>query len=649
MFSFFYFKKFFAIAVIAVFVFISFFSFVVAGLDYDYPDVPGTDVAGKGGLNITSDSSLGDAIKYFASWAIIIGAIVAFLSLIYAGFLYVSSTGDASAKKEANDKIRKSFLGLLILTASYLIMMTLNPQLAVLKLEKTAINQGIVLLTVVGESDLNNATNGKSVEQLITDGEAIYLPVRMADAQSYKLWNSETAFGSFESTKKNPSTGAESCKVTEVNFSNFKLAYIGFLPGSENVKVVAYGEKNFKGERDKIKTYTSAGKLKDDGLVDIMNSSDTINVNGVSLSLVSVSSTDFQSEVEYVDKDTKLLQGSCTLLGKEKKGVPHPPLSFEIRDMLPGVYLYADKPGEEVYLNKDEDFRKSNTDFNDEVKRIEIRNEDSSGADHDYIAVLHQDDNYTGNLKVFFEKKNRKIVVGDPNGDSSDGNLDVWQRFFVDVTLVGSVFREYGYMGQKEASSVHVREINSDDPLVCKSVWLCTGEDWTGECLVYLNQAIKRPDFEEHRWIGYAPFVGWTTSSIPRYTPVNLTTAEEWYVVKKLGLDAGGSPIKTKEASENWAGVDGLPTSESMAVAKSKMAKFEDKIKSLWIEGDCMVVLFENKVGGSNFPGSHSQVFFESQKSLVPYQIHGCKPYFGLAFWKAESCVSAIAIYPIKR
>lgn len=584
------------------FLFAIFFLFFVvspvfAGLDYDYPDVPGTT------LNITSDSSLGDAVKYFSSWAIIIGAIVVFLSLIYAGWLYLSSSGAPDKAKEANTRIWKSFLGLAILIASYLIMVTLNPQLMVLKLEKTPVDQGVILLTNTGFMDLVN--NGKSVEQVIKEGNAVYLPRRMADASNYKLWNTEISFGDWESTGK---TGPPSCKVDKVNFAHFIFKYIGFLNSSKNVKIIAYSEKNFIG--DKIQEYNYDGKLNNEG-----KSETTTFYTAGGFRMFEVDTSDFKSKVKY--RDTINISG-CPLVDENliidsSEELSHPPLSFEIKDMSPGVYLYADK-GEERYLNLDTDFTKADTSFNDKAQRIEIKNDLVNG--HDYIAVLHEKDNFSGQMKIFFEEGKRRTG----RGDVLAGNTT--------TTSPRKVIKEsittYGYIKEKEMSSINVRELTTDSS-VCKRVWLCTGEDGTGACLVYENVSVSAasPPYEEGRYINYA-----TRTALDN----------PFYSYKPVNIPVGADAIK-------------LINTNGVITRVTKNFPFEDNIKSIYfegMEGQCMIALFENKTG-SNFPGSHSEVFFESNKDLTPYQINKCNCWAGLMSPLCKPCASAIAIYPIKK
>lgn len=72
-------------------------------------------------------------IKYIFHFAIAVAGLIAFASLIYGGFLYLTSAGNPASMNEAKDQMLASFLGLLILLASWLILNTINPQLVILK------------------------------------------------------------------------------------------------------------------------------------------------------------------------------------------------------------------------------------------------------------------------------------------------------------------------------------------------------------------------------------------------------------------------------------------------------------------------------------------------------------------------------------
>ena len=65
-------------------------------------------------------------------WLYIAGAIIAFISLIIAGFNYMFSGGNASKTKKAIDQIKQAFIGLFILLGAYTILYTINPDLVVI-------------------------------------------------------------------------------------------------------------------------------------------------------------------------------------------------------------------------------------------------------------------------------------------------------------------------------------------------------------------------------------------------------------------------------------------------------------------------------------------------------------------------------------
>jgi len=87
--------------------------------------------------------------------------------------------------------------------------------------------------------------------------------------------------------------------------------------------------------------------------------------------------------------------------------------------------------------------------------------------------------------------------------------------------------------------------------------------------------------------------------------------------------------------------------------------EFNDQIRSLYIDGKCLVVLFENKTKNDeegswenwkDSPGPRSEVFTKSVSDLTkdPYQIGRCPSVAGLSFIAPKPCASAIAIYPLK-
>jgi hypothetical protein len=94
----------------------------LAAFQVEWPNSPvGTP------LNATSE--LQDLIKYFYEWAIALGGLAIFIVLVFAGFQYLTSTGNPASMSEAQERIRSAVIGLVLLLGSVLILNTINPEL----------------------------------------------------------------------------------------------------------------------------------------------------------------------------------------------------------------------------------------------------------------------------------------------------------------------------------------------------------------------------------------------------------------------------------------------------------------------------------------------------------------------------------------
>lgn len=95
-------------------------------LEIDWPTSPG-------GKKLTGLSDVGDMIQYFYEWAIVLGGVTVFSSLVMGGFKYLSSMGRPEVMKESKDQISSAFLGLILLLSAWLILNTINPALTTFK------------------------------------------------------------------------------------------------------------------------------------------------------------------------------------------------------------------------------------------------------------------------------------------------------------------------------------------------------------------------------------------------------------------------------------------------------------------------------------------------------------------------------------
>lgn len=104
-------------------------SFVLAQkpLEVAYPEIPGALTP------TTTKTALPDYIRYIFQFSLFLAALIAFGSFVYGGVRYLTSAGSPAAQRDAKDQITAGALGLLILTASFVILNTINPQLTAFK------------------------------------------------------------------------------------------------------------------------------------------------------------------------------------------------------------------------------------------------------------------------------------------------------------------------------------------------------------------------------------------------------------------------------------------------------------------------------------------------------------------------------------
>lgn len=99
-------------------------------LEVEYPTIPGAP--------LSAQPTLPEYIRYLYNFSITIAGLVALFSLVYGGFRYLASVGSPVAMADAKDQITAGIVGLIILLGSYMFLTIVNPELAILKLDKTA-------------------------------------------------------------------------------------------------------------------------------------------------------------------------------------------------------------------------------------------------------------------------------------------------------------------------------------------------------------------------------------------------------------------------------------------------------------------------------------------------------------------------------
>ena len=87
---------------------------------------PASPMSGK---SLDACSTLPQLVAYFYGWAVGLGGIAVFISLVIAGLEYVTSVGSPEKMKSAFKRIESSVIGLTLLLGSYAILQLINPKI----------------------------------------------------------------------------------------------------------------------------------------------------------------------------------------------------------------------------------------------------------------------------------------------------------------------------------------------------------------------------------------------------------------------------------------------------------------------------------------------------------------------------------------
>jgi hypothetical protein len=152
-------KKFFLAIFLVIFLFFIFVSFILAReAELEYPEIPGAEAPRS------VKTFMPEYIKYLFNFAIIIAGLVAFASLVYGGFRYLTSAGNPVVMGDAKSQITAGILGLVLILGSYLLLTTINPQLVILKVGDITIAKGVILYTT--DDHCNGGANpGSGLEE----------------------------------------------------------------------------------------------------------------------------------------------------------------------------------------------------------------------------------------------------------------------------------------------------------------------------------------------------------------------------------------------------------------------------------------------------------------------------------------------------
>jgi len=536
---------------------------------------------------ISQNSTLGETIKYIVSWVILIGAVVVFGSLVAAGIQYLTSMGEPRRISDAKNRIINSFIGFVILLGSYIILMTINPQLTVMEIRREPIN--VERLIVSEENIINTESTPEEKEEEIKEGKAKPL------LQSAK----EIIKGIFKKKKGG--------SIKAVNFKDFPIKGLVLSDKDKEYKIIFYQYENFKGEAKEF--------IKEKGVKEFVPII-SYDENDLKYSFISELKG---REVEEDGEVRKITENDYHDFDS-KEGIIAPPLSMRIIGIGPGVYLYS-WDGDQRYLTRSvSDLGSSEISFGDKTTAVEIKND----IGDDFLAILFDHDDFENRFRLFFEKKIRETVIENSGKYSyqkkSIGNTLSEEKTF--ITELGKEDKEvlsdrYGKV--KKPSSVAILRLDEAD--ACKEVRLCTTPEFAGDCLVYLSPG------QEIDWGEERVNVGIYKQAMPLYETTNIPQEK---VTVNYKDEEDYEDLKTREVEFD----DHI---YSIKIKGNCLVNlFENTITSNeWDRGE---------------PGTHSENFISSKTTLVGHPITDCMPWWKELFRKidTESCVSSISVFPIE-
>ncbi len=217
--------KFFAVFLSSIIFFFATKVFADVQVQLQIPiDVPG---AQKGLMTVCStnaDSSIicngiANYISNIYTWLLGVVGIMAVASLMYAGFLWLTASGNSGQVKKAQEVIQNAIIGLALLLGSYLILYTINPELT--KLPSLTLRPVKNLNLSENFANLNEGSGGTPGG---TGGSAVSANGSYGYSNNYHVQLDTSVVSSFD-------TAMDEIKKTQPNFQVAEIG--GARPGEK--------------------------------------------------------------------------------------------------------------------------------------------------------------------------------------------------------------------------------------------------------------------------------------------------------------------------------------------------------------------------------------------------------------------------------
>ena len=167
-----------------------------------------TSLPGPYSVSSTGPVAIVGNIYYFALG---IGGLLAFGSIVYAGIKWAASQGNPSSISDAKDQITQAALGLVMLMGAYIILNTINPQLTMLQIPKlTAVKEAAEGAPPGGAiPQCGPKANGKTAACSVgtcevnpaSTGDSNYYRCQIAESSVWVCYKNSTVVGCYVRSK----------------------------------------------------------------------------------------------------------------------------------------------------------------------------------------------------------------------------------------------------------------------------------------------------------------------------------------------------------------------------------------------------------------------------------------------------------------
>ncbi|MCK9445811.1 pilin [bacterium] len=259
----------------------------------DYPTIAG--------ITITESTSAADFIIYLFNLGIAVGAFIAVIMVFMAGFEWLTSSGNPSKVESAKGKIINTLFGVCVLFGCYLILNTINSQLASVTINNLDCNYGLVV-------SVKKASDGK-IEQVCMDGDQNNISDTII---STVKWNFPVGYLLKAYVYSEPNYKGT---ITEIDCEN--KACDGDIAGAKSVYLLLnkpgiylYDDNNYKSASPAVKSYplVTSSSIPD---LSSINSFDNFTK---SLKIVNPDQTKEQIQYQAVVFKDPNYQGRCAFV-----------------------------------------------------------------------------------------------------------------------------------------------------------------------------------------------------------------------------------------------------------------------------------------------------------------------------------------------